>query len=200
MLNKNSLKNWFRDNGDSTFMLEHELKNDSVVVDVGAYTGVWISQMLQRYDCAYYALEPVNEFFNILDNKFKKNKKVNCLNFGISTNNETLFISNSKDASSIFSKNPSEKSQFYNFEKFLNISNLNKIDLIQINIEGMEYALLNQILDSKIILKIDKLLIQFHEVPSIDFIKQRKMIHDKMILLGYKKTFDYPFVWEGWEK
>jgi hypothetical protein len=41
-LNKKSLEQWRKDRGDFTLMLDHHISKNSTVIDIGAYTGVWI--------------------------------------------------------------------------------------------------------------------------------------------------------------
>ena len=70
MLNQESIKKWFADNGDATHNLNHNLNRDSIVLDIGGYTGVWASQILEKYDCQIYILEPVPDFYKILKQRF----------------------------------------------------------------------------------------------------------------------------------
>jgi|9_EtaG_2_1085328.scaffolds.fasta_scaffold35051_2 FkbM family methyltransferase len=200
ILNKNSLNDWRRDNGDLTLMLSHDLNKDSIVLDIGAYTGVWISQMLPKYDCNYYAMEPISKFYNILNKKYEQHSKVRCLHTGIGTCNERRKINISGDASSIFGDGQGEEIVLCDLETFMNLESIQKIDLLQINIEGMEYEILNHWIETGVLKKIDKLLIQFHYIEGIDSVAERIKIQNHLSLCGFKECFSYPFVWEGWER
>tara|TARA_B110000211_G_scaffold210187_1_gene248113 strand:+ start:414 stop:1031 length:618 start_codon:yes stop_codon:yes gene_type:complete len=199
-LNENSIKQWFQDRGDATLMLDHNLSKSSIVVDIGAYTGVWISQMISKYDCNYYALEPVNQFYKSLSKKFENSKNVHCINAGISNKNHKAEISVSGDGSSIFVDGEPQEITLYDFHTFLGMNDIVEVDLVQMNIEGMEYELMNHLLDTSAIKKIKKLLIQFHEIGSLNSVAERKAIQVKLESHGFVKMFDYPFVWEGWER
>ena len=65
------------------------------------------------------------------------------------------------------------------------------------NIEGSEYELLEEIIESGNILKITHLQIQFHNFVE-NATEQRKNIRNKL-----KKThtniFNFPFIWERWD-
>ncbi len=196
-VNKQSHICWVRDKGDQTLMLDHELSTNSIVIDIGAYTGVWISQMISKYKCFYYALEPVEKYYSILKNKFKHQDRVKCFPVGISSCNETRNINISGDGSSALEQGNAEIT-LYNFKYFLEMENIEKVDLVQINIEGMEYEVLYSWINSEILNKIDKLLIQFHDLENIDAQSKREEIQDYLKASGFRKYFDYPFVWEGW--
>lgn len=201
-LNDESIKKWMIDKGDQTLILDHKLNHNSTVVDVGAYTGVWIDVMSKKYKCNYYALEPVKKFYDILEEKFKNIPNVKCLMSGISSKNETKLINMLGDGSSVFGdSNTKQAIDLMDIETFMKRNNLKKIDLLQINVEGMEYEILKAWIENKNVLnKIDKLLIQFHEVDGLDVIKERKYIQDNLSKNKFKKYFDYPFVWECWGK
>jgi 23S rRNA U2552 (ribose-2'-O)-methylase RlmE/FtsJ len=46
--NTENLKKWFEDDGDRTHILNYKLDNDSVVIDLGAYKGVWVEMLLEK--------------------------------------------------------------------------------------------------------------------------------------------------------
>ena len=43
-----SLNKWFNDNGDYTHNINYELNDDSVVIDLGGYYGLWIDEILKK--------------------------------------------------------------------------------------------------------------------------------------------------------
>lgn len=200
ILNEDSIRQWRKDKGDLTLMLEHDLEKTSVVVDIGAYTGEWISQMVKRHDCNYYALEPVEKFYDILNKRFEKHDNVKCYMAGISSCNEIKKINISGDASSVFGSGKETEIILYDFQDFLKEHKIEKVDLVQVNIEGMEYEVLNSWLKNDTIKKIDKILIQFHDVEELNCIAERYKIQDNLLDAGFIKCFDYPFVWEAWRK
>lgn len=205
ILDKNSLEKWFKDNGDFTHNLNHNLNQDSIVVDIGSYTGVWISQMIDIYDCKYYAIEPIKKYYDVLNFKFSHTHNVIAVPVGISNKKEIVDINIDSDASSILmansgSQKQTEKIILIELKDFINKFNISNIDLLQINVEGYEYQILNNWIETGIIKKIKKLQIQFHEVEAIDCKLERAKIQNKLEQNGFKKIFDYPFVWEAWEK
>jgi hypothetical protein len=76
--------------------------------------------------------------------------------------------------------------------------NFDKVDLIQINIEGEEFYLFEQWIKSDILKKFRFIQIQFHRMGE-NYEEKRKSIQEGLINLGFKNKWDYDFVWESWE-
>ena len=203
MLNKESIKKWFADNGDATHNLNHNLNKDSIVLDIGGYTGVWASQILEKYDCQIYILEPVPDFYEKLKQRFMKCPRVLSKMVGVSPDvDKELTINLDGDATLCLDDSPFGTTTIHlsPIEKILEDLNIEEVDLVQINIEGAEYAVLKEWLRSGTINRFKKLQIQFHQVAGIDYLSERSYIQNKLAEIGYIKVFDYPFVWESWEK
>jgi hypothetical protein len=69
------------------------------------------------------------------------------------------------------------------------------VDLVSINIEGGEYTLLPEMLNSGIIKFCRHLQVQFHDHPN--GVELRDRIREGLAAT-HQQTFNYPFVWEGW--
>lgn len=202
-----SLNKWFSDNGDYTHNINYELNDDSVVIDLGGYYGLWIDEILKKNNPHIpniILVEPVPEFYNHLIKKYENSKKIKVMNVGVSTDkNETtksLYVSND-GSSTNFNTNVNSVIQIKTIpiDKILSDNNINQVDLLQINIEGDEYALMEYLIESKIINKFKNIQIQFHLGIEND-IERRDNIQKNLISNGFKNKFDYPFVWESWEK
>ena len=193
---------WFKDRGDHTHNITYDLNKNSVVIDLGGYTGVWGQQIINKYNPNMYILEPIEQFYNVLVNKFSSNNKVHLMKVGISTENkmDKLFVSSDASSSTF---NPHRVSpvevQFYNLQTILNKWNLNVVDLIQINIEGDEYPLLEDMLKTGLINKFKNIQIQYHLGIDGD-IERRDKIRKGLEENGFKEKFNYEFVWESWYK
>tara|TARA_R100001509_G_C4873191_1_gene217490 strand:- start:964 stop:1560 length:597 start_codon:yes stop_codon:yes gene_type:complete len=195
-----AIQKWFRDRGDHTHNITYDLNENSVVMDLGGYTGVWAQQMINKYNPNMYILEPIGEFYNVMVDKFRSNNKVRLMNVGASTENKTDELFMSKDGTSSNLKDgKAVEVEFYNMKTILNKWNLNTVDLIQINIEGDEYPLLEDMLKSGIINKFKNIQIQFHLGVDNDR-ERRDKIREGLENNGFKEKFNYPFVWESWYK
>ena len=87
-LNTIGIRKWFKDRGDYTHNINYDLNEDSKVIDIGGYTGVWSQQIIDKYNPNMYIIEPVPMFFDTLIDKFGDNPKVHLLNVGVSTRNK----------------------------------------------------------------------------------------------------------------
>lgn len=199
-LNTQEIGRWFRDSGDYTHNLNYDLNEDSVVMDLGGYTGVWAQQMIEKYNPNTYIIEPIEEFYSGMVDKFKGNDKVRLMKVGISVENKTdkLFMGGDGTSSNI-KDGKSVNVEFNTIDTVLEKWGLNSVDLIQINIEGDEYPLLEDMLKTGLINKFKNIQIQFHLGIDND-IKRRDIIRDGLKNNGFKIKFDYPFVWESWTK
>lgn len=192
-------KKWFAAKGDDTLRQEFPLTRNSLVLDVGGYTGQWASDIFARYCCQIQVFEPVPEFADKITGRFKENPSIRVFNFGLSGKTCESEISVNADSSSHTREFPQKtKIKLKNISEWLKENTIEHIDLIKINIEGGEYELLESLFDSNQIPKIRFLLIQFHDfVPDAASKREqlRKQLEKTHILL-----WDYPFVWECWEK
>jgi FkbM family methyltransferase len=202
-----SLKRWFTDNGDYTHNLNYELNNDSVVIELGGFHGLWVDEILKKNNPNVpniILVEPAPEFYNLLVTKYENYEKIKVMNVGVSTDKhdtiKTLYISND-GSSTNFNKNNESAIQIKTIpiDKILSDNNINEVDLLQINIEGDEYELMEYMIESDIINKFKNIQIQFHLGIEND-IERRNNIQKNLILKGFKNKFDYPFVWESWGK
>lgn len=199
-LNQPQLTSWIEDNGDYTRSLEHNLTPDSVVVDLGGYTGVWAEQIVRRYNCNVYLVEPIFESWKTLFKKFESNSKVRILQgaVGISNTNKTMYVSQDSTSANSQIGEP-EIVECRTIDHMLQQWGIEEVDLLQVNIEGDEYELLQYMLDNKIIDKFKTIQIQFH-LGIEDAIEKHKIICKGLEERGFKVKYSYPFVWEAWTK
>src|SRR5262249_9588465 len=80
---------------------------------------------------------------------------------------------------------------------FISKEGITKIDLIKINIEGGEYALLPRMIETGAMKICEHLQIQFHKWHGSP--RARHAIQ-KALRSSHELSYDYPFVWEGWKK
>ena len=199
-LNMPQLQRWREDDGDNTHSLNYNLTSDSVVMDLGGYTGVWAERMLERYGCNVYLVEPFLESYKVLLEKFKSNPKVHILKVGVGTKNteRTMYING--DGSSFNAEvGKAIEVEIRPLDRILNQWNLERIDLLQVNIEGDEYELLQHIIDTGVVDKFKSLQIQFH-LGIKDAVEKHESICKGLEEKGFKIKYSYPYVWEAWTK
>ena len=75
---------------------------------------------------------------------------------------------------------------------------INSIDLLQMNIEGGEYSILEGLLDAGLADKVHTFLIQFHYYGEFPVLRRDKIL--ERFSETHTAKFSYPFVWECWSK
>jgi len=199
-LNNDEIKKWFADKGDYTHNITYDLNENSVVMDLGGFNGLWAKQIIDKYNSNIYIIEPVYKFYSGMVDKFKNNKKVHLLNVAVGTKDEDGFIFlNGDSTSSNIEVGKSIDIKYKKMATLLSDFNISHVDLIQINIEGDEYLLLEDMLNSGLINNFKNIQVQFHNGIDND-IQRRDKIRDGFINNGFIEKFNYPFVWESWHK
>lgn len=197
-INEESNKLWFADNGNYTHAIDYPIDSESMVIDLGGYLGLWADVIIEKYNPYITLVEPIPEFYNKLTEKFKDNTKVTVLNYGISDTNKTEDLYLNGDGTSKYETNSKPVSvNFITVEELLEKIGRDTIELIQINIEGEEFPLLNNMMETGSVMKFENIQIQFHTFID-DAINKRENIQNKFIENGFDKLYDYPFVFEGW--
>ena len=190
---------WSADNGDLTLRLNYPLNSESIVFDVGGYKGKWSEQIWEKYKPNIFIFEPIYDFASNIEGNFYGNPKVKVFNCALSNKTGVEIINSNMDGSSFF-KNDKNKIEvkIKSLDEFIKENDINFIDLMKINIEGGEYALLDHILDLNIHLIIKNLQIQFH--TFIDNAETRRNKIRNRLNQTHKETYCYDFIWENWEK
>lgn len=187
------LNKFFQSGGDIN-LYNLNLKNTSVVFDMGTYDGEYYYTLYNKFQPIIHTFEPIEEFTKNLPKV--PNLVINA--FALGKQNETFKLSLSGNSSSAFTFGNKITCLKKKFIDYVTINNINSIDLIKINIEGGEYELLNAIIDCEWTDKIDMYLIQFHYL-SHNPIAQRQKIINKL-KQTHEPVFYYPFVWELWKR
>ena len=199
-LNSNEIGRWFNDRGDYTHNITYDLNENSIIMDLGGYTGVWAQQMIEKYNPNVYILEPVHSFYDGMVSKFENNPKVRLLNVGVGIEDidGVIYMGGDGTSSNLINENGINV-KFNTIDTILNNFGLEYVDLIQINIEGDEYPLLENMILTGSINKFKNIQIQFH-LGIDNNVDRRNKIQEGFIANGFKNNFDYPFVWESWGK
>jgi len=192
------VESWFKIQGDKTLRLDYDLNENSMVFDVGGYEGQWSSDIFSKYCCFIHVFEPVKEFAENIEKRFYKNKKIIVHRCGLSNRNKIVKIALNKDGSSTLKSGRNMESVvLVRAIDFIRENNIQKIDLMKINIEGGEYDLLEDLSNEDFIKNIENIQVQFHDfVPGS--LQRMRHIQEK-IKKTHELTYSYEFVWENWK-
>ena len=200
MLLEYEVYKWFKDGGDENLRLSYDLNSESIFFELGGYLGNYTKKILDKFNPVSYIFEPSKEYFDFLTKTFNQ-ENVMLINKGLSNfvgdsqlliTGDSSFVShnNSEDSSS-------ETIELIKLSDFVKENNIRKIDLININIEGSEYDVLEDMLDNNTHLLVKSFQIQFHKnVPNYK-IKREKIQHE--LSKTHKQAWNYNYVWERWD-
>ena len=194
------MKSWRRVGGDTNLIPVHDdLDETSLVMDIGGYHGDFAAEVFARYCCTVKVFEPVPAFVEGMKKRFAKNKYIEILGFGLGGETQTCQISVNENSSSTL-RNVGDNTttvEIMNIVEWLDKNNIESVGLMKINIEGGEYGLLEKLLVSKYITKIDNIQIQFHNF--FDDAQQQMETIQRDLSKTHEPTFQYRFIWENWK-
>lgn len=194
---KKEVVEWFKIHGDKTLRLQYNLDSSSLVFDLGGYWGQWASDIFAMYGCTIHVFEPVMDFAERIEKRFSGNKKIFIHRFGLSNENRLVKISFNEDSSSIYKPgNNYRNAHLLKATDFIKERHIERIHLMKINIEGGEYDLLEHLIFTGYINKINDIQVQFHDfIPNAE---QKMLLIQNELEKTHRLTYQYPFVWENW--
>jgi FkbM family methyltransferase len=171
----------------------------SIVIDVGGFNGDWSFDIVRRYDPTVLIFEPIPDFYMRLLQRFSDYPKVRIFNVGLSEKDGSIAMAVAGDASGAYlGSGPTVSVQMRDIAGLLAEEGLGQVDLIKINIEGGEYALLSRMIESGVARNCIHIQVQFHRfIPKAT--ERRATIREELALT-HRLVYDYPFVWEGWTR
>lgn len=188
---------WENDKADYK-RYDFDIDENSVVVDAGGYEGAWTNEISKKYGCNIYVYEPIKWYYDKIVKRFASTSKITVYNKGLGDTDRYDKICVDGDATSMYKKSSSAVDvKIISFNNFLAEKEINKIDLMKINIEGGEYELLLSIIRADNQTKIRNFLIQFHRFPE-GHESDKQAIYDQLIKT-HNLVFKYDYVWEHWE-
>jgi len=184
---------YFAEGGDEKFRYDYNISRSDVVVDAGAYHGLWSKKIHDRYRCRILAFEPV--FHEIArNNLINTNAILNTV--GLGSRNEMMDICVAGDATSTYRGNATTKVQIRDFIEVMNEYHVDHVKLLKINIEGGEYDLLEHIIAHWQMTRVTYIQVQFHDFME-NAVQRRQAIHDGL-RRTHHLTYNFEFVWENW--
>lgn len=197
-----TVRKWYKDNAEWTLRYDYCLDENSLVLDLGGYKGDFTKEIVDRYHCKVMIFEPVPEFANNIKTRFINESKVSVYTFGLEDIDsiETLYLSD--NGSSTFRNNQGEALEivYRDVETFFNENNISSVNLMKINIEGGEYALLEKMIKSNLVSRVDNFQIQFHNIKGLNSKKRMKNIWKELEKTHFVTWKYRPFVWENWKR
>jgi FkbM family methyltransferase len=172
----------------------------------GAFKGDSVSQWIESSPgVEVFAYEPVPEYFHELCKKFS-GQRVKVYNFGVSDKNEFRIF----NVGDVFSTGNEWRAENLDGQVFaqqirVNFRSLEHavdswppfIDVLEINIEGGEYELLEIFAKAGILARVRQVFVQFHDVgptTSEEIRKARQYLESTHV-----QVWSFEMVWESWK-
>lgn len=191
---------WDKDNGNHFLVATYPLTEESWVIELGGFMGNWTKRIYDNYKSNIIVIEPIEDFCNVIKRDLSSNEKIKIEQLGISTEPKDVMISHNGDASSQYLEQTSNQITIHcePLEYFLEKYNVNKVDLMQVNVEGEEFPLFEHWLKSDILSKFKFIQIQFHRMGT-DYEERKQKIQEGLRSKGFVCNWEYPYVFESWE-
>jgi FkbM family methyltransferase len=189
-------------NVNTHILYEANIDSDSVVLDVGAFTGSWAQHIAERYDPLVYAFEPNPKAFEALQEKSTSNPKLRAMPYGLGDEDMTVeFTPNGPASSSGDERNrhldtSRIKVDIADIDRIWRELQLGQVDLMKLNIGGAEFPLLDKMIRANLLNNVDCFIIQFHEWHPGAYQKRRTIRED--LSKTHRLEWDYHFLWEKW--
>ena len=177
----------------------HLLDSNSTVVVLGGYTGNSVNEWSTRYNARVITYEPVPHYYEGLKKRFATRNDISIFDYAAGGSEKDIEIGFDSENSGEFS--PSTNKMFVkmiDIAEHLNQLGIHEIDLIEINIEGGEYDVLERLLRKKHSLRVKNLLIQFHNLLPEHPLERES--YRSLLRQNYTQEWNYEWVWEFWKE
>ena len=170
-------------------------RSDDVLI-IGGHVGISARYIHKNYKSRIQIFEPIPEFSSGLIDLFRSDENIKVIEAAVTNFDGFLELSIDGEKSGTEAQGPRVSVPAIKLSHYIQ-KNFKDIGLIEMNIEGGEYQVLPNLIESGQISKVKVLLIQFHRYSSQDEIN-RALIHEGLSKT-HKCILSYDWVWEKWE-
>lgn len=190
---------WFATHGDATLRLDYDLDASALVLDVGGFVGQWASDIHARSGCRVHIFEPCPEFAQPIARRFAQNERITVHPFGLARATGQAAFSVAGDRSSIYTNEQGQTIvQLVDVVEFFQNNTITRVDLMKVNIEGGEFDLLERMLETGLVERVENIQVQFHDfMPNA---RERMEAIQRELAKTHVLSWQYTFVWESWKK
>jgi FkbM family methyltransferase len=177
------------------------LSKDDVCLDFGANVGIY-SQLFAKYESKVYSFEPDPVPFKLLYEKSQKFKNIYPIMKAVGTSNTSgkLYLDRDYKQDELFYsehnslvKEKDNLGESYIDVEILDIAewlkNFDKIKFIKMDVEGYEVELVNHLIKSKMINKIEYIFLETHEKRIFGLNKKINVLKQEIKRLAIEDKF-----------
>lgn len=144
---------------------EYPFEPHDLVIDAGGYEGEWSDGIAERYRCRVITLEPVKEFYDKCVARLAKHPTVDVQNVALGAFTGEIDIGVSNNSSGLYSGGPKITVKVKTLEDIIPKTKTPFASGMKLNVEGLEYAILEQIIKSGFIKRVRHIQVQWHWSP-----------------------------------
>ncbi len=190
---RNERLKWYDAKGNTTYRINYKLNDSSVVVDVGARTGEWADLIRDKYKCEVHCFECLPDFCLTL---YEKGYRVYA--YAVWDKDDVIDIGFENDQASVYCdpRKAHVSTQVIEASRIFELIKFDHIDLLKLNVEGAEYGILDNLIYTGNITKIDNIQVQFH-LYEVGMEGMYYELANRLKKTHYT-TYKFPFIWENW--
>lgn len=179
---------------------DYNLNENSIVIDLGCYIGSFTENIYNKFNCYVYSFEPIKRYYDICLDKFQHISNIKVYNTGLSNENKKVDFTIGGESSSMYSNvdKPEIGVSLIKIDDFLKQQNIQKVDLLKMNIEGGEYDLLEYIISNNIAHLFENIQVQFH-TNIFDGWEEKYSLIINNLPKTHHLTYKYEFKFENWK-
>jgi FkbM family methyltransferase len=184
---------------DPAILFEASIDADSTVVDAGAFVGEWTEEISRRYAPRVVAFEPAPMYWRVLQERVGSSPGVTCRQCALGRTDGTAVLSLDGPGSTLRPSDgsgPTVEVEVRDVAAVLDELDVERVDLLKLNIEGGEFDVLERLIETGWVERIDDLLIQFHEGHRAAHRRRRRI--RQVLTRSHVEVWDFPWVWERW--
>lgn len=174
-----------------------KLEQEGLVLDIGSYVGNYTRKVLVKNPkMTFWLYEPIPSYFNTCVNKFKNRENIVVYQTAVSADGRNFQMQSDGLRSRQGSAASSEGISVDSISIQTIFDSVTEIELVKMNIEGMEYECLEQLIHSNSLIKSKYLLIQFHNFEKESH--NRRDVLRKKISRNFNNIYTFEWMWELW--
>lgn len=189
-------------NYEENLRYTYPLTADSLVLDCGGYEGNFARLIHERYNCRVVIFEPVREYYGnclAIVSKVDTGRvgKISVLQKGVGAWDRETDFNIHGAMSGLNLLDPADTVERVRIIRLSDWINTQQIALCKMNIEGMEFETIADLITTGRIRQIENLQVQFHKRRAHDD-ELHSILHSEL-LRTHRLTYHFPWVWANYE-
>lgn len=201
---------WYQVDGEHTKYFEWPIEKTDCILEIGAYEGRWVIEMVRRYECQGFAFEPSSRALRVARERAAEagvgivfqpyavgNGKREAVLYDCNRDGATLFPGKDWEKPGDDKGYSEEPVTVLDISDTLELWGIKPWALVAINIEGGEFEVLSRLIETDHISWLERIMIQWHQPTKED--------HDRMVEIQTNLALTHEMLWnhgawEAWQK